>query len=151
MTGDLSKIYVKIGATKASINFLTRCRKYHVIPKGFKSLQRISMKKSVQMEDRFARIRMREELNALHAKLFMLELDTKLIPVKNKPKYKLEGLKQTQDREYFSRMKNLNKKFTLLVNQRKKKVIAQYKLDAVLNLCSIDLSADETRVLAPGL
>ena len=131
MTGDLSKIYVKIGATKASINFLTRCRKYHVIPKGFKSLQRISTKKSVQMEDRFARIRMREELNALHAKLFMLELDTKLIPEKNKHKYTPEGLKQTQDREYFSRMKNLNRKFTKLVNQRKKTVITRYKMDAV--------------------
>jgi len=120
MTGDLSKIYVKIGATKASINFLTRCRKYHVIPTGFKSLHRISTKKSVQMEDRFARIRMREELNALHAKLFMLELDTKLIPEKNKHKYTPEGLKQTQDREYFSRMKNLNRKLTKLVSVKPK-------------------------------
>ena len=102
------------------------------------------------MEDRFERIRMREEQNALHAKLFMLELDTKLIPEKNKHKYTPEGLKQTQDREFFSRMKNLNQKFTKLVNQRKKTVITRYKTDAVLNLSSIDLSADETRVLAQG-
>ena len=76
MTGDISKIYAKIGATRANINFLTRCRKYKVIPKGFMAQKRISTKKSCQMEDRFARIRMRETLNALHAKLFMLELDT---------------------------------------------------------------------------
>ena len=70
---------------------------------------------------------MREELNVLHAKLFMLELDTKLIPEKNKHKYTPEGLKQTQDREFFSRMKNLNRKFTKLVNQRKKTVIHDTK------------------------
>ena len=127
-------------STKAK---LEQQKQVAIIPKGFKSLKRIFTKKSCQMENTFASIRMRVEMNALHAKLFMLELDTKLIPEKNKHKYTLEGLKQT-------RMKNLNRKFTKLVKQRKKKVITRYKMDVVLNLSSIDLSADEMRVLAWG-
>ena len=87
MTGDLSKIYMKIGATKAHINFLTRCRKYKLIPKGFRSREHISTRKSCQMEDRFAKIRMREMLNALHAKLFLLDLDIKLVSEKGKKAY----------------------------------------------------------------
>jgi len=121
MTGDISKIYAKIGATRANINFLTRCRKYEVIPKGFMAQKRISTKKSCQMEDRFARIRMRETLNALHAKLFMLELDTKLVAEAKKHKFTPEILKQAQNREYFKRMKNLNRKFAKLMTQRETK------------------------------
>ena len=42
MPSDLSKIYKKIGATRANINFLTRCRKYKLTPKGFISNSRIN-------------------------------------------------------------------------------------------------------------
>ena len=71
MTGDLSTIYRKIGATKANINFLTKCRKCNLIPKGFLSKKRIFTKKSNQKEERFAKIRMREMQNSLHAKTIL--------------------------------------------------------------------------------
>ena len=70
MTGDLSKIYANVGATRANISFLTRCIKHKVIPKGCMAQKQ----KSGQMEDRSARIRIKETLSALHAKLVMLEL-----------------------------------------------------------------------------
>ena len=79
MPGGLSKIYKHIGATRATINFLTRCRKFNLSPKGFLSKSRISTTKSNQMELRFSRIRMREMLNTLHAKLFLLDLDIKAL------------------------------------------------------------------------
>ena len=60
MPGDLSKIYKRIGATRATINFLTRCRKFNLSPKGFLSKSRISTTKSNQMELRFSRIRIRD-------------------------------------------------------------------------------------------
>jgi hypothetical protein len=150
MTGDLSKIYVKIGATRANINFLSRCRKCKLIPKGFTSQKRIATKKSGQLEERFARIRMRETLNALHAKLFMLELDIKLIPETNRLKYTPEVLKQAQNREYFTRMRNLNRKFSKLMAQRNNNKEMQFKMDAVLNRSSKELTAVETRILARG-
>ena len=150
MTGDLSKIYVKIGATRANINLLTRCRKCKLIPKGFTSQKRIATKKSAQLEERFARIRMRETLNALHAKLFMLELDIKLIPETNRLKYTPEVLKQAQNREYFTRMRNLNRKFSKLMAQRNNNKEMQFKTDAVLNRSSKELTVVETRILARG-
>ena len=52
---------------------------------------------------------MREQLNALHAKLFLMNLDIKIYP--NKESYKMtpEMLRKSQNREYFKRMKKLNK------------------------------------------
>jgi len=97
MTGDLNKIYVKIGATRANINFLTKCRKYSLIPNGFISKQRIFTRKSGDMELRFARIRMREMLNSLHAKLFLLELDAKVAPTKDK--YSIDELSQKSSKQ----------------------------------------------------
>ena len=150
MTGDLSKIYKKIGATRANINFLTRCRKYKLIPKGFLSKSRISTKKSTQMESRFARVRMREMLNSLHAKLFLLDLDLQAFPNKHSYKYSHEQLLQIQDRTYFTRMKILNKKFSHMMATRPDRPPVKYKLEAVLNLSSKDLTEDEARVLARG-
>ena len=115
MPSDLSKIYKKIGATRANINFLTRCRKYKLTPKGFISNSRISTAKSEQMELRFSRIRMREMLNSLHAKLFLLELDRKTHPQRDIYKLSKDHLKKIQDREYFTKMKILNKKFSKLL------------------------------------
>ena len=136
MTGDLNKIYVKIGATRANINFLTKCRKYNLIPKGFISNQRIFTKKSGDMELRFARIRMREMLNSLHAKLFLLELDTKVAPMKDKYSTSTNLLKKAQNREYFKRMKIFDKKFARMMSERKNRPAVQFKMDAVLNLSS---------------
>ena len=78
-------------------NFLTGCRKFNLSPKGFLSKSRISTTKSNQMEFRFSRIRMREMLNTLHAKLFLLDLDIKAYP--NKETYKLSLLHLKKMRE----------------------------------------------------
>ena len=150
MTGDLNKIYVKIGATRANINFLTKCRKYNLIPKGFISKQRIFTRKSGDMELRFARIRMREMLNSLHAKLFLLELDAKVAPAKDKYSTLTNFLKKAQNREYFKRMKIFDKKFARMMSERKNRPAVQFKMDAVLNLSSKELSPEEKRVLARG-
>ena len=150
MPGDLSKIYKKIGATRANINFLTRCRKFNLSPKGFLSKSRISTRKSNKMEHRFSRIRMREMLNSLHAKLFLLELDLKTYPHKDTYKLSFLHLKKIQDREYYTRLKILNKKFSQMMAQRSDRPKVTYKLDAVINLSSRELSEDEKRVLARG-
>ena len=152
MTGDLNKIYVKIGATRANINFLTKCRKYNLIPKGFISKQRIFTRtsKSGDMELRFARIRVREMLNSLHAKLFLLELDAKVAPAKDKSSTLMNFLKKAQNREYFKRMKIFDKKFARMMSERKNRPAVQFKMDAVLNLSSKELSPEEKRVLARG-
>ena len=150
MPGDLSKLYKKIGATRANINFLTRCRKYKLTPKGFLSKSRISTIKSNKMELRFSRIRMREMLKALHAKLFLLELDRKTHPQRESYKLPIDHLKKKQDREYFTKMKKLNKKFSQMMIEQKHRPKMQYKLDAVINQSKKELSEDETRVLARG-
>ena len=139
MPGDLSKLYKKLGTTRANINFLTRCRKYKLTPKGFLSKSRISTIKSNQMELRFSRIRMREMLNTLHAKLFLLELDRKTHPQRESYKLPIDHLKKIQDREYFTKMKKLNKKFSQMMIEQKHRPKMQYKLDAVINLSKKEL------------
>ena len=143
MPGDLYKLYRKIGATKASINFLTRCRKFKLIPRGFRSKIRIQTKKSNQMEDRFSRIRMRECLNSLHAKLMLLDLDIKINPQRTSYKLTVDELNRIRDREYFKRMKTVNDKFSKLISKRPKKAQIQYKTEAVINLSSQKLSPRE--------
>ena len=55
------------------MNFITRCLKSKVVPKGFISKQRISSTKSKAMEQRFGRIRMVEQRRHLYGKLEKLE------------------------------------------------------------------------------
>ena len=107
MPGHLNSIYVRLGAIKANINFLIRCRKCKIVPPGFRSKKQIFTKKSQQVEDQLAQIRIREQLlvNALHAKLFLLELDIKVYPGKDKYARSPQELKKSQDREYFTRRK----------------------------------------------
>ena len=81
---------------------------------------------------------MREMLNSLHAKLIVLELDRKTHPQQDINKLSKDHLKKIQDREYFTKMKILNKKFSKSL------------LDAVLNISKKELTEDETRVLARG-
>ena len=102
------------------------------------------------MEDRFAQIRIREQLNMLHAKLFLLELDIKIYPNKEKYARSPAELKKTQDREYFMRRKILERKFAQLMSQKQKSMPPNLKLDAVVNLSSKELSEEETNVLARG-
>jgi len=102
------------------------------------------------MEDRFAQIRIREQLNALHAKLFLLELDMKVYPGKDKYARSPQELKKSQDREYFTRRKRLDHKFARLMAQKQTRPALNLKLDAVVNLSSKKLSEDETNVLARG-
>ena len=78
MTGSIKRTVRKIGDVKAHINFLTQCSKINIVPNGFRFKSIISTKKSDQLEDRFANIRMNEQLNFLHAKLFKLELNVEL-------------------------------------------------------------------------
>jgi len=73
MFGELEKICKTIGSTKAHINFLTQCLKGKLIPKGFISKRRLNTLKSIQLENRFARIRMTEQRKYLHGKLSILE------------------------------------------------------------------------------
>ena len=73
MFGELEKICKTIGSTKAHINFLTQCLKSKIIPKGFISKDRINTLKSLQLESRFARIRMTEQRSYLYGKLSVLE------------------------------------------------------------------------------
>ena len=71
------KTFKKIGTTKAHINFLTKCNKHKIIPKGFFSRNKLQTLKSNHLETRFAKLRMREQLNHLHSKLFKLEFQIK--------------------------------------------------------------------------
>ena len=73
MHGDLVNTCRKIGKTRAHVNFITRCLKSKVVPKGFISKQRISSTKSKAMEQRFGRIRMVEQRRHLYGKLEKLE------------------------------------------------------------------------------
>ena len=77
MTGSIKRTVRKIGYVKAHINFLTQCLKINIVPNGFRSKSIVSTKKADQL-DRFAKIRMNEQLNFLHAKLFKLELNVEL-------------------------------------------------------------------------
>ena len=75
MPGDVSKLFKRLGATRAHINFLTRCTKCRIVPDGLVSKPRIHTKKAEMLERRFAKIRMRELLNSLHAKAFVLQME----------------------------------------------------------------------------
>ena len=57
-------------------------------------------------------------LNALHTKLFLLDLDIKLVSGKGKHAYTPEILSKAQNRAYFARMKVMNKKFAQLMSQK---------------------------------
>jgi hypothetical protein len=86
----------------------------------------------------------------MHAKLFLLELDTKTAHMKERYRLEPQLLKKTQDREYFKRMKTPNKKFTKMLSLRKSKTSIPLVKDAVINLSSKTLTHDETNVLARG-
>jgi hypothetical protein len=155
MPRDLSKIVKVLGATKAHIKFLTRCSKNKkinkIIPNGLISKQRIFTNKSEKLEERFAKIRLRELLNSLHAKAFMLKMAADTYP--NKKNYKLtaEHLKKIQDREYFKKSKSHAKQFAILKAKMKKtKEGRNLKMDAVINLSGSPLSEMQARVLARG-
>ena len=78
---------------------------------------------------------MRETLNSLHAKLFLLELDPKTTHVKEKYRLEPQILKKAQDRQHFSslsRMKGLHKKFTKMLELRKDKNKINLVHDAVI-------------------
>ena len=68
MFGELEKTCKSIGNTKAHINFITRCLKSRLVPKGFLSKPRIHTSKAQQLEQRFARIRMTEQRQHLYSK-----------------------------------------------------------------------------------
>ena len=73
MFGELEKTCKSIGNTKAHINFITRCLKSRLVPKGFLSKPRIHTSKAQQLEQRFARIRMTEQRQHSYSKLASLE------------------------------------------------------------------------------
>ena len=96
---------------------------------------------------------MNEQLNFLHAKLFKLELSVELFRDANLALNKefWNDIHTLQKYWYGKRIKNQTPKLQKLrdkaLNKRPKK---QYKLDAVLNLSSRQLSKEETEVLALG-
>ena len=151
MPGDLRRIFERIGALKAHIKFLLRCSKHKIVPKGLISKPRIYTTKSQKLEERLARIRMRELLNSLHAKLFKLVLAAETYPEKEGYEFTIEQLKQIQNAEYFRRSKIQAKKFMILRSKQKKLATGKiYKMDAVVNLSKDPLTEDQARVLARG-
>ena len=149
MPGDLSKIYQKIGTTRAHIRFVTRCTKYDIIPDGLMSKPRFNSRKSSTLEIMFGKKRRRELLNSLHAKLFYLQFqaDTDL----NLTNHSEDDLKKIRDREYRSRSKIHDKKFAKLrAKQKKDKLGREFIMDAVINRSSRDITENEHRVLARG-
>jgi hypothetical protein len=151
MYGRCFKTIKDIATTKAGIRFLTQCTKQKLIPHGFISRPRLHTLKAQKLEHRFAKIRLREQLNHLHAKLFIanlhLENSTKDIPEDIK-----QDMTQHGNQVYFKNHTRLNKKLKRLQEQRPPSPHSppQYKLDAVLNLSSRSLSDIEIRVLSLG-
>ena len=62
---------------------------------------------------------MREQLNALHAKLFLMNIDIKIYPSKESYKMTPEMLRKSQNREYLKRLKKRNKKFARMMALKK--------------------------------
>ena len=78
-----------------------------------------------------------------------MELDIKIYP--NKESYKMSPeMLRNHKTEYFKRMKKLNKKFARMMALKKAEPSKKLILDAVLNLSSVPLSANEINVLARG-
>jgi hypothetical protein len=153
MNGSIKRAARNIGDVKAHINFLTQCSKINIVPSGFRSKPIIHTKKSEYLEDRFAKIRMNEQLNFLHAKLFNLQIRSEFYrdanPGLNEEFWdEIESLtKQT----YNTRRENQAPKLQRLKQKElngKRGFVC--KLDAVLNLSSRHLSNEETEVLALG-
>ena len=89
MYGRYTRNAKKIADTQAQITFLTRCTQQHIISPSFISKTRFFTQKSQQLELDFARQRIREQLNHLHAKLFTLKFQYDLAKDSNQnsPKY----------------------------------------------------------------
>ena len=92
MYGRCFKTVKDIATTRAQIRFLTQCTKQKLIPNGliFISQSRLHTLKAHQLEHRFAKIRLCEQLNNLHAKLFMANLH-----LEHSAKEAPENIKQT--------------------------------------------------------
>ena len=78
---------------------------------------------------------MRELLNSLHAKAFVLQMEIDSYP--EKETYKLSGkkLKEIQNREYYERSKRHTQQFPILkAKSKENKDGRNFKYDAVLNL-----------------
>ena len=148
MPGDLSRLYKRLGATKAHIKFLIRCSKSHLVPEGLCSKPIFKTKKSDGLEERFAKIRLRELLNSLHAKAFMLQMSIDSYPNKGEYKFPEQQLKNMQDREYYKiHSKKLEK---LRAKKNEGNEGRNLKMDAVLNLSDKPLLEAQRRVLARG-
>jgi hypothetical protein len=151
MYGRCFKTIKDIATTRAQIRFLTQCTKQKLIPTGFISRSRLHTLKAQQLERRFAKIRLREQLNHLHAKLFMANLHLEH-SAKDVPEDIKQDMTHHGNRVYFRNHTRLNKKLKTLQNLRPPSSHSspQYKLDAVLNLSSRPLSKIELRVLSLG-
>ena len=115
------------------------------------SKPRIHTKKAEMLERRFAKIRMRELLNSLHAKAFVLQMEIDSYP--EKETYKLSGkkLKEIQNREYYERSKRHTQRFAILKAKSKaSKDGRNFIYDAILNLSDKPLLDSQERVLARG-
>jgi hypothetical protein len=122
----------KLGITKANINFLSKCTKHQLIPKGFFSKDRLNTRRSAQLETSFAKTRMREQLNHLHAKAFNLEfqLANNWQPI---PQDIQQDLFELRDAAYHKKKEAQSQKFRSLLRKQKHISSMQYKTDVVLN------------------
>ena len=97
------------------------------------------------------KIRLRELLNSLHAKAFMLQMSIDSYPNKGEYKFSEQQLKNMQDREYYMKSKIHSKKLEKLrAKKNEGKEGRNLKMDAVLNLSDKPFSEAQRRVLARG-
>ena len=155
MNDGIWKYFKSIGKTKAQIYFLNKCKQFQLIPNGFKSKPVFNSLKSNQLELRFAKIRLNERLNQLHAKLFMTDLHiTTKLQLQPLPEDIMQDLNETSQASYATTQQTHCHKFHKLLQQQSLKhrhpPPMQFKINAVLNLSSRILSQDELRILSLG-
>lgn len=112
------------------------------------------------LEDRFAKIRMREQLNHLFAKKLILEMKATFALNqfgKNNPATETTELaNQCKDKSYKERAKIQKKKFSKLFHNKKEgKIHTQKKqpaieMKSVMNLSSIPLTEQQMKILSLG-
>ena len=153
MNDGIWKYFKNIGEIKARIYFINKCKQFHLIPKGFHSKPVLRSMKSNHLETRFAKIRMNERLNQIHAKLFTAELHVSTSLQSNPlPEDIMQDLHETTFKAYNDTTMTHCRKFHDLLSSKPHlpPTPMQYKLDAVLNLSSKTFTRDELRILSLG-
>jgi hypothetical protein len=153
MNDGIWKYFKTVGKVKAQIYFINKCKQFNVMPKGFFSKPILRSLKSNQLETRFAKIRMNERLNQLHANLFKAELHISTnLGSHPLPEDIIQDLNGTTFREYAASQRKHRHKFNRLLSLRPtpRSPPIQFKLGAVLDLSTRTFSPNELRILSLG-